>query len=164
MKNIAERVEEGQTVQKAIINYSKSYYKRIGTLKKRLQSLLEGKHVYFITYTIKDIENAKIGQIQKSIKKSLNENAVIEYLYNEDYGTENGRLHYHCIASFKDRIDYKKIMLYYDQGAVNFKEIIAKNNENIKRYLTKQTLHATKQNTGKITYSKRRKENEKQKS
>lgn len=154
MKTLEQRLLEGQDLQKAIINLNKSYEKMNARLKKRLERLLKDEFVYFITFTIApDYYNEQdYNKYLRKIEKALG--SALGWVLNSDYGSENGRLHFHAVASFKGQLDYNTINSIYHYGAVNFKRIYNKNEKSIREYLMKTFNHATKQTAGKIHYSR----------
>lgn len=154
MKTLEERLLEGQDIQQAIDNLNKSYEKMNGRLKKRLEKLLKEDFVYFITFTIapEHYNESNYNKYLRKIKKALN--SALGWVLNCDYGSENERLHFHAVASFKDQLNYNTIYEIYTYGSVNFKRIYSKNEKAIREYLIKTLNHATKQSAGKIHYSR----------
>lgn len=153
MKTLEERVLGGQGIQQAINNLNKCYKKRDSRIKRRLEKLLLCEYVYFITFTIAPEHYGYEYQTYlRKIKKALNN--ALGWVLNSDYGDENGRLHFHAVASFNGQLDYNTIISIYQYGSVNFKFIYSKNEKAIREYLVKTLNHATKQSVGKIHYSR----------
>lgn len=148
-------MQEGQDPQQAIDNLNKSYERRNLRLKKRLKKMLQQKHVYFITFTIAPAHyNYNYDTYLRKIKEALK--CASNWLLNSDYGDEGGRLHFHAVAAFPDKLDYSILNEVYQYGAVNFKPIHAKNEKALREYLLKTLNHATKQTSGKIHYSRKK--------
>ena len=154
MKTLEQRLLEGQDLQKAIINLNKSYEKMNARLKKRLERMLKHEHTYFITFTIAPAyyDELNYNNYLRKIKKALG--SALDWIVNSDFGSENERLHFHAVASFKEQLDYNTILEIYKYGSVNFKPIYAKNEKAIREYLIKTLNHATKQTASKIHYSR----------
>ena len=105
MKTLKDRIEEGQDIQRAITNLIKSYQRRDGRLKKRLEQMLEQDHTYFITFTIAPKNyGLKYNTYLRKIKEALG--GASGWVVNSDYGNINDRLHFHCVASFHSQLDY----------------------------------------------------------
>lgn len=154
MKTLEERLLEGQDIQQAINNLNKSYEKMNSRLKKRLEKLLKEEFAYFITFTIAPeyYNELDYNKYLRKIKKALG--SASGWVLNSDYGSENERLHFHAVASFKDQLDYNTILEIYTYGSVNFKRIYSKNEKALREYLIKTLNHATKQTASKIHYSR----------
>lgn len=153
MKTLEERILEGQDLQKAIYNLNKSYERQNSRLKKRLERILKGEYAYFITFTIQpEHYGYEYETYLRKIKEALA--SASSWVLNSDYGSENGRLHFHAVASFTCQLDYNTINSIYHYGAVNFKLIYNKNEKALREYLIKTLNHATKQTAGKIHYSR----------
>lgn len=154
MKTLEQRLQEGQDIQQAINNLNKSYKKMNTRLKKRLENLLKKDYVYFITFTIapEHYNELDYNKYLRKIKEALK--SASGWVCNSDYGSENERLHFHAVASFKGQLDYTTILKIYTYGAVNFKPIYSKDEKSIREYLMKTLNHATKQSAGKIHFSR----------
>ena len=155
MKTLNDRVKEGQQLQQAINNLNKSYYRRQSRLKKRLEQMLEQEHTYFITFTIAPKNyGLKYNTYLRKIKEALI--TASDWILNSDYGDTNGRLHFHCVASFKAQLDYTILNNIYKYGAIDIMTIYNKNEKAIREYLNKTLNHALKQTAGKIYYSRQK--------
>lgn len=153
MKTLQDRLQEGQTIQKAINNLSQSYYRRDIRLKKRLQDMLEQEHTYFITFTIAPKNyGLKYNTYLRKIKEALG--GASAWVVNSDYGNINDRLHFHCVASFNSQLDYNTLNDIYKYGTIDFKPIYNTNEKAIREYLNKTFNHAVKQTAGRIHYSR----------
>lgn len=156
-KTLSKRLNEGQKLQQAITNHMRSDWNRTARLNKRVQEILEQPIAYFITFTLNNEHiDLKDTTIRKKIALTLRHAKATTYLYNRDYGKNNNRLHYHALAGFNLQLDYNIINSIYTYGAINIKQIHIKNEEALKRYITKQQLHASKQTASKIYYSRER--------
>jgi hypothetical protein len=157
VKTLNDRVKEGQQLQQAINNLNKSYYRRQSRLKKRLEQMLEQEHTYFITFTIAPKNyGLKYNTYLRKIKEALI--TASDWILNSDYGDTNGRLHFHCVASFKAQLDYTILNNIYKYGAIDIMTIYNKNEKAIREYLNKTLNHALKQTVGKIYYSRQKKQ------
>lgn len=153
MKTLQDRLQEGQTIQKAINNLSQSYYRRDIRLKKRLQDMLEQEHTYFITFTIAPKNyGLEYNTYLRKIKEALG--GASGWVVNSDYGSINERLHFHCVASFNSQLDYNTLNAIYKYGSINFKAIYNTNEKALREYLNKTFNHTIKQTVGKIHYSR----------
>lgn len=153
MKTLKDRLQEGQPIQKAIINLNQSYYRRDVRLKKRLEYMLQKEHTYFITFTIAPkYYDLKYNTYLRKIKEALG--GASAWVVNSDYGNINERLHFHCVASFYSQLDYNTLNNIYKYGSINFKAIYNTNEKALREYLNKTFNHTIKQTAGKIHYSR----------
>ncbi len=154
MKTLKDRLEEGQPIQKAIINLNQSYYRRDVRLKKRLEYMLQKEHTYFITFTIAPkYYDLKYNTYLRKIKEALG--GASAWVVNSDYGNVNERLHFHCVATFNSQLDYNTLNNIYKYGSINFKAIYNTNEKALREYLNKTFNHTVKQTVGKIHYSRK---------
>ena len=153
MKTLKDRLEEGQPIQRAITNLNQSYQRRDSRLKKRIEKMLDQEHTYFITFTIAP-ENygLKYNTYLRKIKEALGH--ASSWVLNSDYGDENGRLHFHAVATFELQLDYTTLNDIYKYGSINYKTIYNSNEKAIREYLNKTFNHTIKQTAGKIHYSR----------
>jgi len=161
MKSLAKRIEEGQYPLQAIDNMNKAYQKRESRIKRRIERMLQSEHKYFITFTIApEHYYLKYETILRKIKEALKE--ASEWVLNSDYGAKNERLHFHCVASFMEQLDYNIIISVYQYGSINFKPIFKADEKALREYLLKTFNHAVKQTAGTTYFSrKKRKEGKK---
>ena len=153
MKTLGQRLLEGQDLQKAIYNLNKSYEKKNSRLKKRLERILKGEFVYFITFTIApEHYGYEYETYLRKVKEALK--SASSWILNSDYGSKNERLHFHAVVVYDYQLDYTTINETYKYGAVNFKRIYNKNEKALREYLIKTLNHTTKQTAGKIHYSR----------
>jgi hypothetical protein len=153
MKTLKDRIEEGQDIQRAITNLNKSYRRRDGRLKKRLENMLQKEHTYFITFTIAPKNyGLKYNTYLRKIKEALG--GASGWVVNSDYGSINERLHFHCVASFNSQLDYTTLNTIYKYGSINYMLIYNSNEKAIREYLNKTFNHTIKQTAGRIHYSR----------
>ena len=153
MKTLEDRLQEGQPIQQAITNLNKSYQRRDGRLKKRLENMLQKEYVYFITFTIAPKNyGLKYNTYLRKIKEALG--GASGWVVNSDYGSINERLHFHCVATFNSQLDYTTLNDIYKYGSINFKAIYNTNEKALREYLNKTFNHTIKQTAGRIHYSR----------
>ena len=153
MKTLKDRLKEGQEIQKAINNLNKSYERRNNRIKKRLEEMLQQEYKYFITFTIApENYDLKYNTYLRKIKEALKH--ASSWLLNSDYGSINGRLHFHCVATFNCQLDYITLNDIYKYGTINYKPIYNDNEKALREYLNKTLNHTLKQTAGKIHFSR----------
>lgn len=151
-KTLEKRLDEGQGFKRAVDNLNQSYYRRLTTLNKRIRYMLKNEHSYFITFTLRDdCLNFKKNTIERKIKEALNKSGASGWLLNRDYGSINGRLHYHAVASYNERLEYTDIVALYGYGSIDLKLITRKDIIAIRNYLVN---HSIKQTASKIMMSR----------
>lgn len=151
MKTLRQRLDENQEPQRAINNTNKSSEQFYTRIRKRIKRILTQEHVYFMTFTLNEKSlNLKQRTHIKKITETLASRSVIDYVLNNDYGDQNSRLHYHCVACFNFQLDYTMIYDIYKYGAVNVRQIVKKDLKSIAEYILKLTNHATKKTTAKL--------------
>ena len=154
MKTLVQRLEEGQSDQQAVDNLRNSYFKFITRINARVRALLKCPYVYFITFTIApEYEDVPYHKVVRKIKETLR--LSLSFIFNEDYGSKNGRLHFHGIVATHDILDYTKYLEIYQYGAINIKPITVFNEKALKEYVLKQQLHMTKGTAQRIYKSKK---------
>lgn len=141
--------------------YNNNYFQRRTRLNKKIQELLfvPGYH-YFLTLTFTDdvLNNTNPITRRKYVTKFLKLNFPV-YIANIDFGSENGREHYHCIVLSNYYLEKKTFKWSY--GLTNLKTIVVKDKTNIKlsKYITKLTSHALKvyEKNPRYIYSRKKK-------
>lgn len=154
-KTFLQRIEQGYQPIKASFNTELSDSMRLYRLKKRCQSIIEMKYSFFVTFTIApEYYHLKKDTIRKKAQSAL---GLARYVLNEDYGTQNERLHFHALTGYDATINYKDIIAQYPYGAVNFKVVKVRSltSKKISLYITKTYNHAIKNTAGKVYYDKR---------
>ena len=148
-KTLKKRLDEGQDINKAIDNLNNSYRVRMTRLNNSIKYILGMEFSYFITFTLSnDFITLKQKTIERKIKEALG--SASYWVANEDYGSENNRLHYHSLAGYDVQLDYTTILDVYKYGAVNIIPIVIKSPMALKEYLLKQQMHASKQSASKV--------------
>lgn len=125
------------------VNNSK--YHRVQRLKNRISSMLEEGGCVFVTLTFTDsvLENTSIETRKKYVTRAL-KTMSDTYVANIDYGSHNGREHYHAVVK-ADKVDHS----LWHYGAINFKRIHNSETdcEKVAKYVAKLTNHAIKKTT-----------------
>lgn len=149
-----QRIEQGQSPLIASYNTQRADEMRLYRLKKRCTEIIEKEFSYFITFTIsEDHINLKKDTIRKKAQSVLGQ---ARYVLNEDFGSQNQRLHFHALVGYDTELNYKSIIAQYPYGAINIKPV-RKNNvasKKISLYITKTYNHALKLTAGKVYYDK----------
>ena len=111
-------------------------------LQKRIIKILDSdKLCCFITFTfdekhINSNDDSKRKYVRRWLKKFC-----YDYVANVDYGSKNGRIHFHAVVCLDNQIDSNTWMF----GALNFKKIIKKDDKALALYVNKLTNHALKE-------------------
>lgn len=131
----------------------KSFRNRQARLKNRIENMVTNNDCLFLTLTFTDdvLSNTSFDTRKKYVLRFLN-NLNCAFVGNVDYGSENGREHYHCVAAI-DNVSCND----WNYGAINFKRIINKNSLALAKYVAKLTNHALKEttNNSRIIYSRK---------
>ena len=154
-KSLEERYKENRDLEKSIFQTTRSYYKFISRIKKRVEEMVEEQeYTYFITYTLNDksLQDTTEKQHIKKIKRTLTGNS--HYLINNDYGDISDRLHYHTLVSFPYPYD-TTFLEKWDLGYTNCKQIRDKNPKKLYKYILKLSNHAIKKSVAKIWRSRK---------
>lgn len=166
-RTLDDRIVYGQWAVHAVRNTIKAYEAHERRCKSRVTEIIQAGHCYFITATIDEVHyGLSTEHLLKQLKRALNRMSATQYLINTDWGTKNGRLHFHVIASFPNTlILYQKngtnytYLPPYTYGLVHC-EIISQGTDDeaksLSKYVTKVYNHAHKQKAGVIIYSRRR--------
>lgn len=130
-----------------------SFRKRQGRLRKRIENMITNNDCLFLTLTFTDdvLSSTSFDTRKKYVLRFLN-NLNCAFVGNVDYGSENGREHYHCVVAC-DNVSCND----WHYGAINFKRIINKNSLALAKYVAKLTNHALKESTNnsRIIYSRK---------
>lgn len=130
-----------------------SFRKRQARLKKRIENMIINNNCLFLTLTFTDdvLNSTSFETRKKYVLRFLN-NLNCAFVGNVDYGSQNGREHYHCIVAI-DNVSCND----WNYGAINFKRIINKNSLALAKYVAKLTNHALKEttNNSRIIYSRK---------
>lgn len=142
---------------KETIKINHASYKRTTRLKHRIEKMLLSGICYFITLTFNDnvLNNTTAETRKKYVKNYLKEQSNV-YVANIDFGSKNGREHYHSLLiPLNNKIQPS---LWHKNGAINIKKVKANTTNPIKlaKYIAKLTNHAVKETTKRtsIIYSR----------
>lgn len=127
-------------------------YQRANRLKQRISTIIQ-KDSLFLTFTFTDevLQRTSSDTRKQYVRRFLNAFNV-PYVANIDFGSKNGREHYHAILQMP-----KINLTQWKYGALNGK-IIRNTSDDIKlaKYISKLTNHAIKETTKRqaIIYSR----------
>lgn len=125
---------------------------RKNRVQSRVKLLLE-KPCVFLTFTFSDDTLLRTSSItrRRYVRQFLDNYGA--YVANIDFGSKNGREHYHAILQTFEKIDYTA---WCKNGALNGQKIIKPNSQALSKYLSKLVNHAIKETTRgcRIIYSK----------
>lgn len=143
---------EGQDLAKAVNNLNKSYKRMINRYNKRLELMLKENYIYFITFTLKDSYlGLKQATIERKIKEALL--GASWWIVNMDFGSRFGRLHYHGLATYNDKLDYKSLLSIYKYGSIDIIPVKDKNQKALREYILG---HSLKQTARRVMMSRKR--------
>lgn len=134
---------------RVIENLNRGRQRRVKTLKDYIQRYVFNKaenNAYFGTLTLDDNNiNKSIDTLKKYIKRHLKKYCKTIVL-NIDYGSQNDRLHFHCVILCDD---IEALKNDYNLGFTLFKPINTTENDKkkISKYINKLTYHAIKSST-----------------
>lgn len=122
--------------------------KRSGRIKKKITEMIK-KPCLFLTLTFTDetLTNTSAETRRRYVRQFLTQFNV-PAIANKDFGSENGREHYHSIIQTSN-IDYS----LYTYGAINGKRVIVDYgcDKRISKYISKLTNHSIKETTKRST-------------
>lgn len=127
-------------------------YQRTTRLKQRISKIIQ-KNSLFLTFTFRDevLQSTSPDTRKRYVRRFLT-SFDVPYVANIDFGSKNGREHYHAILQMP-RINLTE----WKYGALNGK-IIRSSNDDVKlaKYISKLTNHAIKETTHRqaIIYSR----------
>ena len=139
---------------KAMEQINEAYKKRVYRLRQTIYGIVtDNEQPVFLTLTFRDdvlattSEQTRRRYVTRFLKKHCK-----QYIANIDYGTENGREHYHAVIS--NKVD----LTAWEYGAINGEKIV-KTRDSIRalpKYISKLTNHAIKDTTKstRIIYSR----------
>lgn len=130
--------------------YQDSFRKKTSRLRKRINRLFMYDNLFFLTFTFddrklkkKDVSKVKQETLRKYVNRWLNTYSI-DYVGNVDFGSKNGRIHFHCIVA----TDFKKVDgNTWCYGALNIKKINNKNDKDLATYINKLCSHSLKEST-----------------
>lgn len=129
-------------------------FKRATRLNSRIAVFMRLGICIFLTLTFTDdvLNKTSVKTRRKYVTRYLKSQST-RYVGNIDFGSKNGREHYHAIV-LADKVDYSG---WHRYGAINGKQIKSTSSPKaLARYISKLTNHAIKETaTGhRIIYSK----------
>lgn len=130
-----------------------AYYQRVKRVNQRIAIMLPFNCVWLtLTFTDECLASTTSKTRRKYVTRWLDKNSFL-YVANIDYGSQNGREHYHALIIPKGFIDYTS----FGHGAVNGERCYNDNDKAISKYIAKLTNHAIKVTTknNKIIYSRK---------
>lgn len=124
-------------------------YKRVRRLRLKVADIVSSRSL-FLTLTFTDAVLSSTNPKTRRLYVSRLLGAFkVPYVANLDYGSANGREHYHALIQL-ERID-AKLWVY---GNLDFKRVRTPNDLRLSRYITKLTYHAIKTPT-RVIYPKK---------
>lgn len=126
--------------KKLFLSIKKSHSRKVCRLKEFINSISFYGPLYFCTFTLKH-ESYNDEYIRKQLRKHLNKFGL-PYCFNPDYGSENGRLHFHAVTSF--------LPSPWSFGFCKFEKVSNGPHDRLKvsRYMGKLANHSAKFTTG----------------
>ena len=137
-------------------------YKRVKNLKYRINKMLD-RPCLFLTLTFSDKtlqDYPKKESLHRFVKRYLEKVGYqLKYVANVDYGTQNGRIHYHAVI----QADSVEPSFWHKYGAIKIEQITNRNHIALSKYLSKLTNHAIKETAqcNRIIYSRYKPDNSK---
>lgn len=127
-------------------------YKRAIRLKQRISQIIQ-KDSLFLTFTFTDkVLSSTSSDTRKRYVRRFLSSFGVPYVANVDFGSKNGREHYHAILQMP-----KINLTEWKYGALNGK-IVRNSTDDVKlaKYISKLTNHAIKETTKRqaIIYSR----------
>jgi len=153
---MARGVPGDLAIDYAYANSQGSRSKKKQRISRRVKRIYEYNFPYFITFTI-DPKHEEIPQqlIEKNIRQTLSQSAL--YIANVDYGSLNGRLHYHAFAAYHSKLNYNIFAAAYKYGNMHIQAVYNQNPTAITKYLFKLVNHSIKGSAQRIIYSREKK-------
>lgn len=139
----------------------KNEYERFERCKNRIDNMfIDSKNLFFLTFTISNkyyddmYENQE--NFQRKIKKFLNDLNCIDWCFNLDFGSNNGRLHAHAIISHNNStFDLQDLQKKWKIGNIDVAKTYNDNSYALEKYLSKFTNHSFKNTTMcRVQYSR----------
>lgn len=124
-------------------------------VKDKVRNIVEAGRCIFLTLTFTDDVLASTSeQTRRRYVSRFLKSQCECYVANIDFGSKNGREHYHALV-YADKVDYSK----WKYGAINGERVRTSDNalERVSRYVVKLARHAIKETAGKgrrIIYSR----------
>jgi len=155
-KGLKDRRIEGQDINKAVKNTYRSNRETRKVMLSRVKDIVSCNHSYFITFTIEPKQYGyKIDTYIRKIKEALRQASI--WVANVDYGKDNGRLHFHALAGFVFQLDYNiDLKNVYKFGNIHILKTYDANDDAMRNYILKYTLHAKKDTANTLYYSRKK--------
>lgn len=125
-------------------NINSCYYKRVQRAVHRINAITSNKSLFLtLTFTDDVLNTTSVETRRKYVQRFLKSFGVM-YVANIDFGSKNGREHYHAIIAI-DKINFK----LWKYGAINGKKIImtSSSSKKLAKYISKLTNHCFKETT-----------------
>lgn len=127
-------------------------YERANRLRQRISKIIQ-KDSLFLTFTFTDkVLSSTSSDTRKQYVRRFLSSFSVPYVANVDFGSKNGREHYHAILQMP-----KINLTEWKYGALNGK-IVRSSTDDVKlaKYISKLTNHAIKETTKRqaIIYSR----------
>lgn len=135
---------EGQAILDEIHRINAAFYARCKRLKRRISRLLHQGTCYFVTLTFNDETlGSTTDETRRRYVTRFLKSVAPSYVANVDYGSKNGREHYHAVIQFDGDVD----MSGWDcNGFSNAKKIASEDDyKPVAKYIAKLTNHAVKE-------------------
>lgn len=140
-----------------IVRIERAGYNRATRLRKRIETMLLNGDCLFLTLTFNDdtLSNTNEQMRRKLVVRYL-KSFNCQYVANIDFGSKNGREHYHAIIN-TNSIDLKA---WRKNGNINVERVRNKDIElsktRLSKYISKLSNHAVKETTKRnaIIYSR----------
>lgn len=155
--------EMGYSWQEIItaMQINSAYYKKLGRVKRKLTKMEEccfqnqNLKMVFLTFTFNNysLTHNNADSLKQAVRRFLKKYAI-KYVANVDYGSRNGRKHFHAVALIDGELNYK----LWNYGALNGRKVNLNESasKRMSKYITKLSLHAIKESTqfNRLIYSR----------
>lgn len=121
---------------------NESKYRKAKKVRDKISKIVYSGQAIFVTLTFSDdtLKNTSQATRRRYVARYL-KSQCCNYAANIDYGSQNGREHYHAIVDKK--LDHNLWSCY---GAINFKQVRNTHGDvmGVSKYISKLTNHALK--------------------
>ena len=142
------------TIEADILRQYDNYRKKNQRARQKIESIIQSGNALFLTLTFtNDVLASTISKTRKTYVSRFLKQNCIEYIANIDFGSKNGREHYHAVVSVENKLDYSK----WKFGALNGLKIRFNSKAiAMAKYINKLSNHATKSTTknSRLIYSR----------
>jgi len=126
---------------------------RVKRFRYSLQAEVEcrsNERTWLVTLTFKKIPDRAYPEIQKWLKRvRKNTDEKIKYLCTTEYGTQNGRLHYHLLVHGTEKLQRRMLENHWHNGFTNARLIDRQRYGRACRYVTKYVLKDSRERVRK---------------